>query len=205
MSTVTRRERDREKMRRCILDAAKQLFVKEGFENVSMRRIAKTIEYSPAAIYRYFRNKREILSVLREEGFARYVERQHAGVERFPDPMERMRNGGRSYIRFALKEPEYYHLMFSTSCDQVDLDGEWAASSMQSYQYFRDTARECIESGYFGTVDVDTLVFALWSGVHGLAHLVSTGQVGVLHDGVDLDLLVDRILDFWMRPGTKDE
>ncbi len=57
MSTKNRREREREKMRRRILDAAKDLFVKEGFENVSMRRIAGVIEYSPGAIYRYFKNK----------------------------------------------------------------------------------------------------------------------------------------------------
>lgn len=204
MSTKNRRERERDKMRRRILDAAKDLFVKEGFENVSMRRIAGVIEYSPGAIYRYFKNKREILSVLREEGFARYVERQHEGMKRYPDPMDRMRSGGKSYIQFALSEPEYYHLMFSTNCDQVDLDGEWAASSMHSYTHFRNTAQECIDTGYFGSVDVDTLVFALWSGVHGLAHLVSTGQVDVLHDGVDMDMLVDSILDFWMRPGKKD-
>ena len=116
-------------MRRRILDAAKKLFVKEGFDNVSMRMIAARIEYSPAAIYRYFANKREILSALREEGFARYVQRQEMGKEVYPDPLERLREGGRAYIRFALSEPEYYQLMFSTSCEQVELEGKWATSS----------------------------------------------------------------------------
>ena len=190
-------------MRRRILDAAKMLFVREGFENVSMRRIAGVIEYSPGAIYRYFRNKREILSVLREEGFARYVARQEKGVKAYPDPIERLRYGGKQYIQFAMSEPEYYHLMFSTSCEQVYLEGDYAASSMQSYNNFRDTAQECIDSGYFGDVDVETVVFALWAGVHGLAHLVSTGQVDVLRNGVDVDKLVSHILEFWMRPGEK--
>lgn len=203
MSTKTRRERDKEKMRRRILDAAKQLFVKEGFNNVSMRRIASKIEYSPAAIYRYFKNKREIISVLREEGFARYVERQKAGFETYPDPMERLRVGGRGYIRFAMAEPEYYHLMFCTNCNEVDLKGEWAASSIASYSNFRSTVGECIETGYFGDVDLDTVVFALWSGVHGFAHLMSTGQVDILSDDIDIDGLLDRILGFWMRPGEK--
>ena len=200
MTTKKRRERDKEKMRRRILDAAKQLFVKEGFDNVSMRMIAGRIEYSPAAIYRYFANKREILSVLREEGFARYVRRQQMGKEAYPDPIERLRQGGRAYIRFAMSEPEYYHLMFSTNCEQVDLEGEWATSSMASYNNLRDTVAECIATGYFGDVCVDTVVCAMWSGVHGLAHLMSTGQVDVLKGDVDVDPLLDTILDFWMRP-----
>ncbi len=204
MSTKTRREREKEQMRRRILDAAKQLFVKEGFDNVSMRRIAGRIEYSPAAIYRYFANKREILSVLREEGFARYVERQKMGVEAYPDPLERLREGGRGYIRFALSEPEYYHLMFSSSCDQVDMEGKWSASSIASYSNFKATAEECIATGYFGVVEVDTRVFGLRSGVHGLAHPISTGQVDMLEGDLGFDTFLDNIITFWMRPGGKE-
>jgi len=203
MSTRKRRERDKETMRRRILDAAKQLFVKEGFDNVSMRSIAARIEYSPAAIYRYFANKREILSVLREEGFARYVRHQKMGREAYPDPLERLRQGGGAYVRFALGEPEYYHLMFSAGCEQVDLEGEWAASSMAAYHNFRATVEECVATGHFGSVNVDTVVFALWSGVHGLAHLMSTGQVDALKGDEDVDPLLDSILDFCMRPGVK--
>lgn len=201
MSTKKRRERDKEKMRRRILDAAKQLFVKEGFDNVSLRRIASKIEYSPAALYRYFKNKKEILSALREEGFARTLERQEGGREQFSDPIERLRDGAWGYIKFAMREPEYYHLMFSTSCEQVDLEGEWAASSLKSFHSFRENVEEAVASGYFGAVETDTLVFALWSQVHGLAHLIGTGQVSVLSGVEDMDPLLDRIFEFWMRPG----
>lgn len=204
MSTKKRRERDKEKMRRRILDAAKELFVKEGFDNVSMRRIAGAIEYSPAAIYRYFRNKREILSVLRDEGFARYVERQKVGLEKYPDPVERLKEGGKGYVQFAISEPDYYHLMFSTSCDQVALEGELAACSMESFRNFTMTAEECIKAGYFKDVDVETIVFSLWSGVHGLASLIQTGQVDVLSREEEIDTLVSRVIDFWMRPSGPD-
>ncbi|EGB15458.1 transcriptional regulator, TetR family [Pseudodesulfovibrio mercurii] len=204
MDTRKRRERDRERMRRRILDAARQLFVREGFDNVSLRRIASRIEYSPAALYRYFRNKREILSALREEGFAGFVERQDRGRERFPDPVERLRAGAREYIRFALEEPDNYHLMFSTTCDQVDLDGEWAASSIRSFRLFRDTVAECVATGRFGGLDVNALVFALWGQLHGLVHLIATGQVAALNDGEDLDDLVGRIIEFGLRPVPGD-
>lgn len=204
MSTQKRRERDKEKMRRRILDAAKQLFVKDGFDNVSLRRIASAIEYSPAAIYRYFKNKREILSVLRDERFELYLQRQAERMKEIPDPLERLKESGKGYIRFAMTNPGYFRLMFCTDCEQVDLEGKWAESSMRSYTHFRSNVEECLALGSFGDIDADTVVFSLWSGVHGLAHLINTGQVAALSGGLDLDPLLDRILWFCMRPGDKE-
>src|SRR5437016_9244647 len=69
MGIKERQERDREAVRRSILDAARELFVTEGFQNVSIRKIAERIEYSPAAIYGYFPSKDDIFFALAEEGF----------------------------------------------------------------------------------------------------------------------------------------
>ena len=68
MGIKERQERDREAVRRSILDAARELFVAEGFHNVSIRKIAERIEYSPAAIYGYFPSKDDIFFALAEEG-----------------------------------------------------------------------------------------------------------------------------------------
>src|ERR1051325_3421242 len=69
MGIKERHERDRETVRRAILDAARGLFVSEGYRNVSIRKIAEKIEYSPAAIYGYFPRKDDIFYALAEEGF----------------------------------------------------------------------------------------------------------------------------------------
>src|SRR5437773_8646660 len=69
MGIKERHERDREAVHRAILDAARELFVTEGFQNVSIRKIAERIEYSPAAIYGYFPSKDDIFFALAEEGF----------------------------------------------------------------------------------------------------------------------------------------
>src|SRR2546426_11617054 len=69
MGIKERHERDREAVRRAILDAARELFVTEGYQNVSIRKIAERIEYSPAAIYGYFPSKDDIFFALAEEGF----------------------------------------------------------------------------------------------------------------------------------------
>ena len=68
MGIKERQERDREAVRRAILDAARELFVAEGYQNVSIRKIAERIEYSPAAIYGYFPSKDDIFFALAEEG-----------------------------------------------------------------------------------------------------------------------------------------
>src|SRR5947208_8641755 len=69
MGIKERQERDREAVRRAILDAARDLFVTEGYQNVSIRKIAERIEYSPAALYGYFGSKDDIFFALAEEGF----------------------------------------------------------------------------------------------------------------------------------------
>ncbi|MFH1914503.1 MAG: TetR/AcrR family transcriptional regulator [Pseudomonadota bacterium] len=201
MSRKARRERDRGRMRRLILDAARQLFVREGFDNVSMRRIAGAIDYSPAAIYRYFSNKREILSTLRAEGFDRYVAGQRARVREYPDLLTRLHVEGAAYLRFAMEEPEYYHLMFCTDCSEVDLEGELAASSLESHNLFQETVEQAVSAGLFGKADVDVVAFSLWSGVHGLAQLIRSGRVAVLAGEVDVETLVSGIMDFMLRPG----
>ena len=69
MGIKERQESDREAVRRAILDAARDLFVADGFQHVSIRKIAERIEYSPAAIYGYFPSKDDIFFALAEEGF----------------------------------------------------------------------------------------------------------------------------------------
>ena len=92
MGIKERQERDREAVRRAILDAARELFVTEGYQNVSIRKIAERIEYSPAAIYGYFPSKDDIFFALAEEGFrllgdpatVRDAPLEHAAAARAP-------------------------------------------------------------------------------------------------------------------------
>ncbi len=70
MGVQERRARQKESVREEILDAARTLFVKEGYEHVSIRKIAEKIEYAPGTIYLYFRDKAEILERLCEETFS---------------------------------------------------------------------------------------------------------------------------------------
>ena len=106
LGTKERREREKEEIRQKILDAARELFVQEGYDAVSMRKIAERIEYSPTAIYLHFKDKRSVLIALCDEDFLRLA-RELQKIGRIEDPVERMRQSGRAYIRFALEHASH--------------------------------------------------------------------------------------------------
>src|SRR5512139_1788571 len=112
MGSTQRRERERTEMREMILDAATRLFLEESFEKTTMRRIADAIEYTPGAIYGYFKDKDEILYALHKRGFEELVARMEAALVGLTDPIERVASIGRAYIRFAFENPQQYDLMF---------------------------------------------------------------------------------------------
>src|SRR5687767_15944672 len=112
MGIKERQVRDRETVRRAILDAARELFVAEGYRNVSMRKIAERIEYSPAAIYGYFPSKDDIFFALAEEGFRLLVDSVQAAVQHLADPLVRLRRGLWAFYEFSKAHPEYFELMF---------------------------------------------------------------------------------------------
>src|SRR6266568_9004372 len=112
MSIQQRRAREKEGLREEILDAARALFVKEGYESVSIRKIADKVEYAPGTIYLYFRDKAEILDRLCEETFAKLIARMQAIEHDTSAPLDKLRRGLRTYIQFGLDNPNHYLLTF---------------------------------------------------------------------------------------------
>jgi AcrR family transcriptional regulator len=107
-----RQERERETVARAILDAARDLFVTHGYQEVSIRKIAEKIEYSPAAIYSYFPSKDDIFFALAQEGFDllfSYAEVPEIAAE---DPADRLQRQFWRYYEFSKAHPEYFALMF---------------------------------------------------------------------------------------------
>src|SRR6478672_1413373 len=118
MGTKERREREKTEVRDKILDAARNLFVSEGYESVSMRKIAEAIEYSPTAIYVHFKDKAELMQQLCQHDF-RSLAHVFQDLAKIADPVERIRQTGHTYIRFAAGNPNHYRLMFMTPHAQV--------------------------------------------------------------------------------------
>ena len=116
MGVKERQEREREAVSRAILDAARDLFVAEGYQNVSIRKIADRIEYSPAAIYSYFPSKDDIFFALAEQGFHLLFDSERSEeeppLEEVADPIGALRAAFWHFYLFSRKHPEYFALMF---------------------------------------------------------------------------------------------
>ena len=113
MGLKERQERERETVARAILDAARSLFVSHGYQQVSIRKIAEMIEYSPAAIYSYFPSKDDIFFALAQEGFdLLFSYAEVAELSADEDPADRLRRQFWRYYEFSKDHPEYFALMF---------------------------------------------------------------------------------------------
>jgi AcrR family transcriptional regulator len=113
MGIKERHERDHEAVERAILDAARDLFVSEGYPSVSIRKIAERIEYSPAALYAYFPSKDDIFLALADEGFRLLSRMMLCDDERRHDePLARVRDSFWHLYEFSREHPEYFALMF---------------------------------------------------------------------------------------------
>jgi len=195
MGIAERREREREEVRRKILDAARELFTTEGYDKVTMRRIADAIEYSPTAIYHHFEDKDDVVKSLCAEDFSRLLGAlTHGGLA--ADPVERIRQLGVAYTSFGLSFPNHYRFMFMTAHRP---DHEPSAQAQQSFELLRSTVAEAIAAGRLREADVDTVAQVLWSSIHGVvALLVTYGAEGFPCAPAAPDL-VQQVIDNGIR------
>src|ERR1039457_4823411 len=114
MSAISHRQKHKEELRRVILDAARDIFVRQGYESFSMRKLAEKIEYSPGSVYLHFKNKEELFECLVDESFARLLTTLtdlRNGQEQ-TSPVEELKMGMRAYVEFGLRNPNDYRFAF---------------------------------------------------------------------------------------------
>ncbi len=176
MGVKERREREKLETREKILDAARELFIAEGYEGVSMRRIADKIEYSPTAIYVHFKDKDELFLEICHQDFRRLAQ-TFLAIGKIADPIERLRKTGHAYIDFGLKNPNHYRTMFMTPHPPIlekDLALEGKGNPEEdAYEFLRVTVAEAIKAGAFrdDLKDADLVAQTMWAGVHGVISL----------------------------------
>src|SRR5262249_25376993 len=179
MGVKERKLRQKKFLRQEILDAASELFVKEGFENVSMRRIADKIEYSPTTIYLYFRDKAELLEQVCAETFARLQQRLSKILEQPGEPLQRLRRGLMAYIEFGLENPHHYRATFMMKIPE-DFEKEKYvkpdAPGMQAFDFLRRCVYDAVAAGKLSVKDAELASQTLWAGVHGITSLLITHE-----------------------------
>lgn len=179
VGSTERRQRERTAVREAILQAARDLVLREGWEACTLRKIAKAIEYTPPAIYTHFRDKHQLLMALCQSEWELFHNRM-SKLERVTDPLERLRALGRAYVDFALEHRHHYRLIFMTALPAVplaDLPAEVLEGKddpeRDSYAFLRATVRACLETGAVrrDAGDVESVTQMCWAACHGLVSL----------------------------------
>jgi AcrR family transcriptional regulator len=173
MGSVERRSRERAETRERILEAAREMFVEQGYEATTMRAIAERIEYTPTAIYHHFRSKEALLAELCAADF-RALAVAFQKIARTEDPIERLRKTGQAYVEFGIRHPMQYQLMFMTRHPQGVVDGLHSGNpSEDAYAFLRQTCADAIATGRLRPEyqDADELALMAWSTLHGILAL----------------------------------
>jgi len=194
MGIKERHGREREAVRRAILDAARDLFVSEGYNNVSIRKIAERIEYSPAAIYGYFPSKDDIFFELAEEGF-----RLLSRPERFHelealDPLARIRTIFWRMYEFSREQPEYFALMFvDRSVPRITREYERFAFARDIKARIAGYLQDAVDAGALPVTVRPMVAFRLMSmALTGVAVMKLSDR---LAPGEDADALARDVLE----------
>jgi AcrR family transcriptional regulator len=170
MGIRERQSRERDAVRRSILNAARTLFLAEGYANVSMRKIADQIEYSPGAIYSYFASKEDIFFALAEEGLQ--FLRQHCAPGNDGDgSLEHVRAALWRFYTFSKEQPEYFSLIFVDSAvPRISRDWERFSFVREWRQDIEHDIQACIDDGLFPRAASAGSVFRILStAMYGVA------------------------------------
>jgi len=176
MGIAERRARQKSSLRDTILASARQMFVEEGYEAVSMRKLAERIEYSPTAIYLHFADKDALFRTLCDETFARLVKRlEKARARHAGDPLGWLRAGLEEYIDFGLIHPEHYAVTFlqRQRGSQADFEG---SSGERAFAFLREAVAQCDEAGLLRPMQREVAAQVLWMSIHGLVALLIVDQ-----------------------------
>ena len=194
-----RQEREREAVARAILDAARDLFVAEGYQHVSIRKIAERIEYSPAAIYSYFPSKDDIFFALAEEGFhLLFSSGGQKDTEGVVDGLEGLRGAFWHLYLFSRSHPEYFALMFvDRSVPRISQNWERFAFVGAMKEHLAGLIRKAVDAGHLpkGT-DPHAVFRILTAAVVGAAVMQICNR---LAPGEDADALARDTLEATLR------
>lgn len=169
MGIQERKERERANMRRLILETANSLFISKGFDNISIRNIAKIIEYSPATIYLYFKDKEEIIFSLRNT----FIEDLLKQLEEFSfikDHISRLKNLANSWFDFAINNPEKYELIFIKH-------GKLKDDAI--YLYVQDLISNCMNANLLYRMPIKEATTMIISFLHGLSQLALRDKLDI--------------------------
>lgn len=176
MKHTKRRERESNEIRRKIIEAARSLFLNQGYAEVSMRKIADQIEYSPTTIYHYFANKEAVVRELLLEGNALFLQalqqRQEEAEAAGLNALDKLKAVSDAYVRFGMANPEYYSILFISNLECLSLVSLIDSGRFKGFELLEAGLMAAMEAGSIIQGNESLIARSVWSMLHGLTSLL---------------------------------
>lgn len=177
LARYTRLERMSE-LRVRISAAAQEIFLEDGLDGVSMRKVADKVGVSAPAIYRHYRNKDELLDEIVASSL-RVLETYLEPALEAETPLARLQQLVERFLAFSLEQPRMFECAFTVRTRGVgDLPEELARHDWSTFQLAVEQVAECMESGVFRQADVIETSIMLWAEAYGLITLYKLDRIG---------------------------
>ncbi len=200
LASQQRREQEKVATRTAILQAAAELFLEQGYEGFSLRKLAERLGYSATNLYHYFTNKDDLLFTLVDDAFLQFAEQLAAASESTQDPLQRLQAIAIAYLHFGLTYPAYYQLMFMQhSTFLLEYRQGTHEPRIAAFRILKQTVQQAIDAGVVRFHDALHTSNALWAMCHGLVamaiHLPQAFDAEKVQKATDvmLDVLLDGI------------
>jgi AcrR family transcriptional regulator len=203
LGIVERKERQKKGLRQEILSAAVDVFANEGYHQLSMRKLAEKIEYSPTTIYLHFKDKAELFECVCEQTFAQLSDIFSQIVRAATDPLDAFQKSCRAYVDFGLKHPDQYTVAFLLDSGQRLAPEEVLVrfpKAMEAFYQLRGGVAQCMATGQFAEGDPELVSQVIWAALHGItALLIIKPSFPWCDKGTLIDLTI-QIMIRSMRP-----
>ena len=182
MSIKERKEKEKEQMTNLILDAASTIISNEGIEQLSIRKIAKIIDYSPTIIYHYFKDKDDIIYQFVGKKYLEIIKNVVDQNSNCIDLIDKLKGMLYTYIKGALENPEIYKVvMLSSNKDVIKHTSvlfREDSSRTKLMNIFYELIEQIINKNDLGSISIDSILQIVWTSTYGLIiRLIIENQV----------------------------
>ena len=194
MGIAERKQRQKEEVRSSILNAAWKLVETDGWQSLTMRKIADAIEYSAPVIYDHFANKEAILLEFTRRGFRQLNEQLVKAKDKFNNPEQQIEAIAYGYWKFAFNHKEYYQLMYGLGmpgCETVKQIPEMTSFT----EIVSAPIREMVGKSQNTNADPFLKLNTFWSTLHGLISINMMGR-NDSRDELNAMVLKDFLIGF---------
>lgn len=186
-------------LRNELIKTGLKLLNEDGYQNFSLRNVAKRCNVSHTAPYRHFKNKDELVAAITVEAIGKFDKALKEAVKLYPDDWEeQLREMGFRYVKFFVENPDYLHLLFLSDIrSYIASNEETIPQGSHPFHTFFNCIIKLLAEKNVAQPDIHEAVMKNWSLVHGLAILISKREYP--YDGDYLDLARRIIQTFKMK------